>query len=159
QENAIVRRDGKLLGTGPFFVSQWDPAKKLVLAAREDYWGSRPFLDSIEIEGSKNLREQLIALELGRADVIEIAPEQSRRAADDGRRVAISAPVELMALWFARESRSADESRLREALSLSIDREQMNKVLLRDDGEPAAGLLPQWLSGYEFSFPSEVNLT
>src|SRR5580692_12335377 len=53
--NAIARRDGgKISGTGPFAITQWNPGKKIVLAARDDYWGGRPFLDAIEIELGKS---------------------------------------------------------------------------------------------------------
>ncbi len=40
--NSIVKREsGKIVGTGPFAVAQWDAAKKLALVARDDYWGGR----------------------------------------------------------------------------------------------------------------------
>ena len=79
--NSIVKRDGgKISGTGPFAVSLWDPGKKLSLAARDDYWGGRAFLDAIEIELGKSFREQMIAFDLGKAQVIEVAPEQARRS-------------------------------------------------------------------------------
>src|ERR1700680_2200210 len=54
--NSIVKRDGgKISGSGPFVVSRWDPGKRLLLAARDDYWGGRPFLDAIDMEMGKNL--------------------------------------------------------------------------------------------------------
>jgi peptide/nickel transport system substrate-binding protein len=156
--NSIVERDGKLVGTGAFVVRQFEPGKKLVLGARDDYRGGRPFLDAVEIELNRSPREQAIAFELGRADVVEITPEQARHAAGDGRRVTDSAPMELMALWFAREAQSKDEQQLRAALSLSIDRAQLNRVLLQNDGEPAGGLLPNWMSGYGVAFPVDPDL-
>jgi len=47
---------------------------------------------------------------------------------------------------------------LREALSLSLDRGTMASVLLQKQAEPAAALLPQWLSGYAFLFNVDTNL-
>lgn len=157
--NSIVRRDsGKLSGTGPFVVTRWDAGRRLTVTARDDYWHGRAFLDSIEIEMGKNLREQQIALDLGRNDVIEIAPEQFRRAGTEGRHVEDSAPMELVALAFSREPRSPDEARLRETLSLSIDRAQLSRVLLQGGGEPTGSLLPGWLTGYSFLFSTEADL-
>jgi hypothetical protein len=49
--------------------------------------------------------------------------------------------------------------RLREALSLSIDRTTIHKVLLQQQGNSAAALLTQWLSGYAFLFSTARNLT
>ncbi|MBZ5704398.1 MAG: ABC transporter substrate-binding protein [Acidobacteriia bacterium] len=156
--NGIAKRDGKLLGTGPFAVADWQPGKKLTLTARDDYWGGRPFVDSIVIEMGKSFRDQMISLDLGKADLIEVAPEQAHRAAMENRSVQSSAPLELMALVFTRDRQSAEEGRLRQALVLSIDRAAMNTVLLQGGGEPAGGLLPNWMSGYAFLFTTDVNL-
>jgi ABC-type transport system substrate-binding protein len=158
--NSIVKRDGgKEVGTGPFVVSRWVPSKELVLAAREDYWDGRPFLDSIEIDLGTSFRDQTMALDLGKTQLIEVASEQARRATIESRRVTKSAPAELMALVFAQPAGSAQEQHLRDALALSIDRESLNKVVLQGAGEPAGGLLPNWMTGYEFLFPSQMDLT
>lgn len=157
--NSIVKREGgEIAGTGPFVIAQWDPGKKLVVAARDDYWGGRPFLDSIEIEMGKNFREQMVAFDLGKTQVVEVAPEQAHRAATEGRRVEVSSPMELVALVFNRDPRSAAESKERDALSLSIDRRLLSSVVLQNGSEPAGGLLPNWMSGYGFLFAVEVNL-
>jgi peptide/nickel transport system substrate-binding protein len=155
----IARRGGgKLAGSGPFVINRWDPGKKLTLTARDDYWGGRAFVDAIEIEMGKSFREQMIALDLGKADGIEVAPDQSRHAVSEGRRVQSSGPAEWMALVFSRDIQSAEEGNLRQALALSIDRAAINDVLLQGGGEPAGTFLPNWLTGYAFLFPTTVDL-
>ena len=157
--NSIVKRaGGKLSGSGPFAISQWDPGKKLSLIARDDYWGGRAFLDAIEIDMGRNPREQLLSLDLGKAQMIDIAPEQARREIAKGRRVETSSPIELMALVFSRDPQSPDDARQRKALAFGIDRESLNTVVLQGGGEPAGGLLPNWMTGYEFVFPSSLDL-
>jgi len=158
--NAITKRSegGIPIGTGPFHVKDWQAGKKLSLAANEDYWGGRPFLDVIEIEMGRTFRDQLIALDLGRIDLAEVAPEQSQRARTEGRRVMTSAPAELVALVFGRDRSSAEDGKLREALALSIDRNSIRNVVLQDVGEPSGGVLPSWVSGYGFVFPAAQNL-
>jgi ABC-type transport system substrate-binding protein len=157
--NSIVKRDGgKIFGTGPFAVSQWDPGKKLFLSARDDYWNSRAFLDAIEIELGKSFREQMISFDLGRVQVIEVAPEQAHRATAEGRRVESSAPVELIALVFSHDPQSPDDGRQRRAFALSVDRELLNTAMLQGGGEPTGGLLPNWMTGYGFLFPAAIDL-
>lgn len=158
--NAIVRKsgDGVPRGTGPFHISDWQPGKKLSLAAEENYWGGRPFLDGIEIEMGRNFHDQAIALELGRTDLVEVAPEQVHRASMEGRRVFSSAPMELVAMLFARDAASPQEKALREALALSVERASMRSVLLQGAGQPSASVLPNWMSGYGFVFPVETDL-
>jgi ABC-type transport system substrate-binding protein len=159
QRNAIVKRDGEQVsGTGPFHIVDWQPAKKLTLAAEDNCWRGRPFLDGIEIEMGRGFRDQTTALEVGRADVVEVAPEQSQHFSQAKGRLVNSAPLELMALIFAREFSSSDEKLRREALGLSLERASMHNVLLQGAGQPAGSLLPTWISGFGFVFPSQADL-
>jgi ABC-type transport system substrate-binding protein len=158
--NAIAKRtsDNKPSGTGPFHVVDWQPGKKLALAAEENCWRGRPFLDAIEIEMGRGYRDQMTALELGKADLVEVAPEQSHRASQAGRRLASSSPVELLALVFARDAASPDERLLRQALALSVERGSIRSVLLQGAGQPAGSILPNWMTGYGFVFPTDADL-
>ena len=157
--NSIAKLDsGKILGTGPFSVSTWDPGRKLITTVRDDYWGGRPFLDAIEIEMGKNSREEMIAYDLGQAQLIEIPSEQAYRATE-ARELRVSQPAELVALLFAREVQSPEDRKQRQALAMSVDRSQMNQVVLQSGGEAAGGLLPDWLTGYGFLFPHSTDLT
>jgi ABC-type transport system substrate-binding protein len=158
--NAIAKRsdDGRPSGTGPFRIADWQPGKKLTLTAEEGCWRGRPFLDGIEVEMGRSFRDQMTALELGKADLVEVAPEQSHRAALDGRRLASSLPMELVALVFSRDVKSVDEKMLREALALSVERGSIRSVLLQGAGQPAGSALPNWISGYGFVFPVDADL-
>ncbi len=158
--NAIVVRaaDGALLGTGPYRIAEWQPGRRALLAAHEEYWGGRPFLDAVQIEMGRSYRDQLIDLDLGKADVVELAADQVRRAMQDGRHVALSSPVELLALRFPEGRRVTQDPHLRLAISNTINRASVNNILLQRQGEPAGGLLPQWLSGYAFLFPVTADL-
>jgi len=155
--NLILKRNanGLPIGTGAFRVEEWQPEKFLKLAANEDSWSGRPFLDAVEIEFGKSLRDQAIALELGKMDVIEAAPQAS--GSTTSLRVRTSLPVELMALAFSANSKAQD-GRLREALALSIDRKPIQSVLLKGAGEPAASVLPNWMTGYSSVFSTEANV-
>lgn len=155
--NLILKRNasGLPVGTGAFRVVEWQPGKLLRLAANEESWSGRPFLDAVEIEFGKSLRDQAIALELGKTDVIEAAPQAS--GSNTTPRIRTSLPVELLALLFSPNSKAQD-ARLREALALSIDRKPMQAVLLKGAGEPAASLLPNWMTGYSSVFSTQANV-
>jgi len=144
------------LDTGPFRVTAFEPGRHATLAANDNYWSGRPFLDAIEVQLGRSLRDQMADFELGKADVVEIGPADLHRASEHGRTVWSSAAVNLIALAFAPGH--ADDARLREALALSIDRAAMHTFLLQKQGEPTAALLPQWISGYTFAFPAAQDL-
>jgi len=156
--NSIARVEAsRAVGTGPFVVSQWDPGKKLVMTARDDYWSTRPFVDSVEIEMGKSFRDETIAYDLGQSQLVEIPAEQALPATQ-ARQVSESEPVELVTLLFARDVQSPEDAKQRQALALSIDRNLLNRVILQGGGEPAGGLLPDWLTGYGFLFQGSANL-
>lgn len=160
--NCIVHRDhNALLGTGPFIVTQWDEvAKHVVLSPNNQYWAGRPYLDAIEVDLGKNYRDQLMLLDVGKNNAVEVAPELIRQAQSGNRGVLISSPEELLCLVFARDPQSDAELQMRIALQRSIDSTALNNVIFQAGGEPASGLLPDWLSGYEFLFvPGEQGAT
>ena len=152
--------DGSLAGvagSGPFRISEWEPGKQLTLAANEDFSGGRPFVDAVEIDMGRNSHDRIVDLELGRTDLIEIPAEEARQAAGRGIRVSASQPDELMALAFTGGHSAADDARLREAISASIDRTAIVDFILQKEGEPAGGLLPQWSSGTAFLFSTAAD--
>jgi peptide/nickel transport system substrate-binding protein len=156
--NAILKRsaNGLPVGTGAFRIADFQPGKLLKLAANEESWAGRPFVDAVEIELGRSQRDQAIALELGKTDLIE-APPQAATANGGSQRVRTSLPVELMALVFPANSKAQD-ARVREALALAVDRKPIQSVLLKGVGEPAGSILPNWMTGYSRVFPAQANL-
>jgi len=122
--------------SGPFKVARWDPGKAATLVANDDYAGGRPFLDSIEIQMGRELKDQALDFSLGKADVTETGDRRGPL-------------VNTLALVFENDRVPAA---VREALSLSIDRRTLQRVLLKDQGEPTNALLPESFSGYAFLF-------
>ncbi len=145
----VVKRaaDGAVTGTGPFRVTQWEAGRQGTLAAFEDHWAGRPFLDSVVLAINAGPRQ------LAAADVVEVPPGGTRRTVPDRYHIWVSAPIELMALVAADAPPPACE-----ALSLAIDRASIVNVLLQRRGEAAGGLFPQWLTGYAFLFPAATEL-
>jgi ABC-type transport system substrate-binding protein len=148
-----------VFGTGPFRLTDWQPQKHLALIASEDDWAGRPFVDRIEVTLGVLSQQQVTDLELGKADVIELLPNLTRRASQvSGARVLASSPTDLWALLITPRGAASYDSRFTQALSLAIDRAAIVNVLLQRQGEPAASLLPEWLSGYAFLFSVEPNV-
>ena len=146
--------DGSLVGTGPFRIAEFQPGKRLLVKAFEDCWAGRSYLDAVEITFGRNHRDQALDMQLERADVIEVPADQVRRAAQDGERTVLTSPVDLVAILF---SQKVQDPRLRDAISSTIDRASIYNILLQKQGEPAASLLPQWVSGYAFLYPTSRN--
>jgi ABC-type transport system substrate-binding protein len=160
--NLLLKRNtnGVPSGTGPFLVAEWQPGKSLRLAANEESWAGRPFVDGVTIEFGKSLGDEAIALELDKADIIELAPQAATgtpgQSESSSVSLSVSLPVELLALVFPANSKAQDP-RLREALALSIDRKPIQSALLKGAGEPTASILPNWMTGYSSVFSAQAN--
>jgi len=141
---------------GPFRVAAWEP-KTVILEANELAPGGRPYLDRVEIHMGRTSRDQALDFELGKADVVELPLADLRRAQQQGARASASQPCLVIALAFA--GLRADLDRMRQALTLAIDRPAIHNVLLQKQGEISGALLPQWLSGYAFLFPVARDLS
>ena len=142
-EAAIVRRapDGAVIGTGPFRVDSVEPGRRVVLAAFEDYWGGRPYLDKVEF----SLLPPRPGYQPSIADVWRLPVNISGRALPESMRVWSSEPRDLLALSMENVAPA-----VREAIALSIDRDSIVNVLTQRRGEAAYSLVPGWLTGYAF---------
>jgi peptide/nickel transport system substrate-binding protein len=162
---------GLLRGTGPFVLesvsaSAREPDKaggasqteRLRFRSNENCWSGRPYVDAIEVTLGVPPAKVLLDLQLGKTDLGELSAETAKRAQQTSLKCWTSAPLTLYALKFSADEKPEPEQRLREAVSLSVDREAMARVLLQKQAEAAASFLPQWLSGYAFLFDAEHDL-
>ncbi len=163
---------GLLRGTGPFVLESVSASardadkangegtasqtQRLRFRSNENCWSGRPYLDAIEVTLGVPPQKALLDLQLGKADLGELSVDAAKRAQQTNLRCWSSAPLTLYALKLPDGEKG--EQRLRAAISLSVDREAMARVLLQKQADAAGSFLPQWLSGYAFLFDTERNL-
>jgi MarR-like DNA-binding transcriptional regulator SgrR of sgrS sRNA len=148
---------GGLIGTGPFQTAGFANST-LTLAANENSWEGRPFLDKIEISSRKSIRDQWLDLSVGRADLVEVPAEQLRQAREQRLAVVASPPVSLLALAVA-DAGVLGNPNLRTAIALAVDRSALSNVIFQKQGEIAASLLPSALTGYAFLFSADRDIS
>jgi ABC-type transport system substrate-binding protein len=147
---AIRRPSGGLIGTGPFRLERFDETR-VVLRAHDDYWGSRPFVDAVDIEMGGTTSAQLAAFEAARLDLAAAPPMDRRRLQQRGIRVIASRTLELFALVFEPHRANGAHDAVRRTLAASFDRSAIRRVVLQDLAEPAESLMPDWIRGYPAS--------
>ncbi|MDE3136134.1 MAG: hypothetical protein KGL59_06150 [Acidobacteriota bacterium] len=152
-QDSILRtgQNGLAIGTGPFRVTGFT-SDHIALAANAEDWQGRPFLDGIEIQMGRATREQWIDLQLGRADIVEIPPDQVHRATVSHVTLWSSQPAEVVALVFDPSRPAAENAGVRQALAEGVNRAALRDVLLQKQGDMAQSILPEWLTGYAFLF-------
>ena len=151
--------DGKApmycIGTGPFALNDQNQMRSLI--ANDSYWHGRPFVDKIEVLTGRSVRDQWLDLSVGRADVVEVPPEELRQAQQQRLTVVASQPVELLALGIGETGALANPV-LRASIAEALDRAALFNVIFQKQGEITASLLPQEMTGYAFLFPTSRDL-
>lgn len=152
---AIVNRlpDGTLVGTGPFRATGANSANA-TLDVNENFWQGRAYVDRVELFGLRPIRSQWLDLSVGRADVAEVPGEFLRRAQQDHLRTTDLISGELILIV---ASPDIADINLRHALSASIDRASLGNVVFQKQGQPAATLLPNSMTGYAILFPPSFD--
>ena len=154
---AVARQtaDGAPNGTGPFhFVANSNGI--VFLAANDDSWQGRPFLDEIQVYGNRTIREQWLDLKVGKADLVDVPPELLLDARQEHIPLVITArPTDLLTLTMSDQLIA--DAHLRQSIALALDRASLFNVIFRKQGEVTASLLPDALSGYSFLFDTAMD--
>ncbi|MEM7124709.1 MAG: ABC transporter substrate-binding protein [Chloroflexota bacterium] len=116
------------IGTGPFVISEVEGTTKIVLTKNESYWQEGlPYLDSVEISPIPDDTVRETALRGGEVDwVLAIAPQNFDSLQEDPNVVVATAPqlsYDYIGINLTREPFT--DVRVRQAIALAIDREQL----------------------------------
>jgi oligopeptide transport system substrate-binding protein len=143
---------GKLVGNGAFALASWRVGDRIRLERSGSYWGKSDvklrFVDALPVEN------QTTALNLyltGEVDWLpsntyppDLAPDLSPR--DDY----YSGPALIVYYYRINTTRKPfDDKRVRKALNLAIDREQLTRHVLGQGQTPAYGFVPPSLPDYQ----------
>ncbi|WP_187429562.1 Periplasmic dipeptide transport protein [Roseobacter fucihabitans] len=152
-------------GTGPYKLVSREPDVKTVLSLNETYWGADEFpleVSEIIYTPIQNAATRVAALLSGEVDFIQDVPVQDleRVASTDGLDVR-TAPQNRV-IFFGMNSGDADlkndnveganplaDVRVREAMSLAINRDAIKQVVMRGQSAPAGMIAPPFVNGWD----------
>lgn len=129
------------LGSGPFIFVEWVSGSHITLRANEDYYGEGPMLDEIVIMFVPDGEALLIQLETGGVMGIDNAPNTLLDAAErmDGVTVYRNPALFNEHLDLNFDSGFLGDVRVRRAIALSIDREEISSKIYDGIWIPAWG--------------------
>jgi peptide/nickel transport system substrate-binding protein len=150
-------KTGLLMGSGPYKLENpenWSPGKQVILYRNERYWGTPPTFDRIvfnEVEG-----ENIETFKYGNQeqDLVRCTPEQYKKLLDDKRIMGFSRAMEFDSVykgysycaWNQLLKRGGKETptrfaekRLRQAMTLLLDRERMARDIYMGYAKVSSG--------------------
>lgn len=132
------------MGAGPFRLAAWEPGRKLVLKANEDYFEGRPYLDEVVyriIPDSATMFLELKALNL---DMMGLTPQQflfqtKGRFWEDNFKKYKYLSFSYTYLGYNLEHPLFKDVKVRQALAHAINKEEIVKGVLLGQGVPTIG--------------------
>ncbi|MCH8551710.1 MAG: glutathione ABC transporter substrate-binding protein [Natronospirillum sp.] len=140
-------------GTGYFKLDNWSPGSELRLVRNEDYWGDNALLDSVTYKVVPESQTRIAELETGNAHIID--PVQS---SDMGRvdrmpdaSLLRQSSTSLAYLGFNAEKEPFDDVRVRQAISMAVNKEDIVAGVYDNTGLAAVGPIAPGVFGYDDS--------
>ncbi|WP_255357899.1 ABC transporter substrate-binding protein [Geomicrobium sp. JCM 19037] len=131
------------VGTGPFELEEWDLNNEIVLANFQDYWGEPAILDQVSLRVVPEQGTRMAMMEQGEAHFMQqIEPANvARMEALDNMDVVSQEGFGIDYIGFNNEVEPFDDERVRQALSMALDREAIVEGLYEGYGSVADGPL------------------
>lgn len=131
------------IGTGPYILKKLEFSKQIVLEANLNYFEHRPKIDNIIFHVIADPMTRFLMLKSGQIDVDGLEPMQFERQLDKSfhhRFATLELPSHSYTyLGFNLRLKKFQDPRVREALSLAIDRERLIDVLFLRHGKVCTG--------------------
>jgi ABC-type transport system substrate-binding protein len=125
------------VGTGPFMFDLMENNQKITLKKNPDYWGGRPYLDSLNFIVYRQKETQMLEFELNHLQETPIAEADYRRISSDDRWKNLisksNSPV-FVYLGCNLIKNPVNNLRFRQALSQAIDRNSILTIMLNNHG-------------------------
>ena len=157
QEDAFFQ---KPVGTGPFRFASWTHGDLINLVANPGYWKPGiPKVEKITFRFIPELSTRTAALRAGELHVIDRVPPDMVQTlkGSPGVRVLDTPAIEAQRWIFQLAKEPVKDVRLRQAISLAIDRDVIIKDLLLGYGRPVVSPIPPGLIGHTNLAPKRYD--
>jgi peptide/nickel transport system substrate-binding protein len=124
---AHVRERQGTIGDGPYVLARWNRGDKLVYTANPRYWRGRPAIGELDVHVVPDPNTNLTLLRSGAIGFNLIAPAQIPVVSGNSRLALVRVPTAIVAGLVLNVRRPPfDDSRVRRALAMSIDRDAIS---------------------------------
>ncbi|WP_100011518.1 glutathione ABC transporter substrate-binding protein [Lentibacillus sediminis] len=139
------------IGTGYFKFDEWVPGQHVRLVKNEDYWNGQAKLDSVTFKVVPEDLTRIAELETGTSHISNpLSPSDVERIESaEGLYVSRQGSVSLDYIGFNMNKEPFNDKRVRQAISMAIDKEQILEGIYNGVGTPAAGPLAPNVFGYD----------
>ncbi|SES40222.1 glutathione ABC transporter substrate-binding protein [Salipaludibacillus aurantiacus] len=138
------------VGTGFFKFESWSPGDEVVLTKNEDYWGEEAKVDSVTFRVVPEDLTRVGELETGAAHIIyPVSPSDKDRINNtDGINVYEQESLSLSYIGFNMEKEPFDDPKVRQAISMAINKDNLIEGVMEGTATPAVGPIGEQVFGF-----------
>jgi len=146
----IAKDTPAVVGTGPYRLESWSPGREFVFVRNPHYRGPAPAVERARFEVVPDGRARAERMLQGTADIADQLPleEIERLAASPGVVVRSGPGIRILMLILRVDRKPFSDPRVREALDVAVDRDELNRRALGGRAAPASQLVPQSVVGF-----------
>lgn len=140
------------IGTGPFKFVERVVGEKVVIARNEDYWNEarKPKADKIVLRGIPEVATRELALVSGEVDLIGTpSPDSLDFLKQQGMQILSGESPTVYVMWINLKDPHFKDVRVRKAMCMAINRDDMAKYQRKGLARPAYGILHFGGPGYD----------
>jgi len=121
----------KPMGTGPYKITSFQPGENIVYERFDAYFGDKAPLDKFELRRIPELSTRLTALANGEVDIITNVPPDQIATIEGNSSLKVEGAVTPLfhIIFFNTQNPKMANPKLRQALSMAIDRNLLNEAL------------------------------
>lgn len=118
--------DPGLAGTGPYILESWTSGESLTLVANEDYWRGAPAIKQVTVRFISDLNTKNVAMQTGDADMGSLSLLNiAEIEANSNLTYEIVPGQTVNYIGFNTQTEPFDDPKVRQAISYSIDKEEL----------------------------------
>ncbi|MBQ9407742.1 MAG: peptide-binding protein [Desulfovibrio sp.] len=134
----------KPVGAGPYRLASWEAGSRIVLQASPTYFAGKPHIDTVIFRIIPDNATMFMETRAGRLDFMDLTPLQYQRQTTGSEWSRCCAKYRYLAsvyvyLGFNLEHPFFQDVRIRQAISLAINREEIIRGVLLGEGVPSFG--------------------
>lgn len=138
------------VGTGPFKFVKWDKGQQIVLERNNEYWGEKAKVDKLVFKFTKENAVRASELMTGAVDAMDgVDPNDVKRLEEAGMKVIKDPGMNINYFAFFCNKKPFDNPKLRQAVSMAINRDNLTNYLYQGFAQTANGPLPSFMPGYD----------
>ncbi|SDN50428.1 peptide ABC transporter substrate-binding protein [Acetanaerobacterium elongatum] len=144
---------------GPFYIKEWVPSSYILFAKNPNYWDAASIkLDSIKLLLIEDSNAAYAAYKTGEAMMIKYVPAAEIPSLKGNPEFHVDPSLSVSYISLNDTLKQFSDPRVRQALSLAIDRKYLAETLLNGIHTPATGIVCTGITDWDgSSFPANAN--